>query len=146
MSWGYLGVVIWSAFFGLIYGLVYRRFLRSRQSDLTVMSFVVFLATSILAFRDGSLLTIFKQGLFFFAPIVGLLIAANLAGIGRLGRATGRRAADLGLAGQQQPVPLTPRERRFAKANTVTTRSSSLTLSARANTPRARRLARIEDG
>jgi oligosaccharide repeat unit polymerase len=68
-SLGWLGVVIWCGFWGWALGQLYRRFVESSQSSFLVLAYMTFLPILIVAFRDGQIITIFRQGLFFLAPI-----------------------------------------------------------------------------
>jgi hypothetical protein len=77
-SLGYLGVAIWSAFFAWIYGAAYRGFAGGRQSNVSVMSYAFIFSTTILAFRDGMLITIAKLALPYFFPIVLLTLLLRL--------------------------------------------------------------------
>jgi hypothetical protein len=76
-EWGYLGIVIWSAFFAWVYGAAYRRFARSRQSNVAVLSYAILLSTTILAFRDGALITVIKLAFYSFTPLI--LIGATIS-------------------------------------------------------------------
>jgi oligosaccharide repeat unit polymerase len=69
-SMGYLGIVIWSAFFAWMYGAAYKRFVRSRQSNLALLSYSILLSTAILAFRDGALITVVKLSFYSFTPLL----------------------------------------------------------------------------
>lgn len=78
MYWGYPGVVIWAAVFALIYGTGYKWFARGRQSNMAVIAYMIFLSTAVIAYRDGLLLTILKQLLFYLAPLGLLAIVARM--------------------------------------------------------------------
>lgn len=69
-SLGWLGVVIWCGFWGWALGQLYRRFVEGAQGSFQVLAYMTFLPILIVAFRDGQIITIFRQGLFFLAPIV----------------------------------------------------------------------------
>ena len=77
MGWyyaGYAGVVLWSALFALIYAGGHRWLVRSGQGQLATIAYVLLLATSVLAFRDGLLLTVIRQLAFYGAPLVALAL------------------------------------------------------------------------
>lgn len=79
MGWaalGFAGVLIWSGMFGLLYGYGYRVFSRSRGGSVAVIAYTVFAATSVTAFRDGAIMTILKQLMFYFVPVLGLYLVA----------------------------------------------------------------------
>jgi oligosaccharide repeat unit polymerase len=67
---GWLGVVIWTGLFGLIYGMIYNRFIGSDQTHIGTALFVIFTATSIQCFRDGVLLTVLKTSFFPMVPVL----------------------------------------------------------------------------
>lgn len=69
---GYLGVMIWSAVFAALYGGAHRMLTRSSGSNLAVITYVVFVSTSVIAFRDGGLMTILKALQFYFVPVACL--------------------------------------------------------------------------
>ncbi|WP_292974584.1 O-antigen polysaccharide polymerase Wzy [Novosphingobium sp.] len=67
---GWLGVVITCAAWGYVLGLIYRRFALGPQRPIHVAGYMIFLATLIVAYRDGSPVTVFRQGIFFAAPVL----------------------------------------------------------------------------
>ncbi len=69
-SMGWLGVIIWCGLWGYALGLLYRKYVQSAQGTLQTIAYMVFLPVLIIAYRDGVLLTIFRQMVFFIAPIV----------------------------------------------------------------------------
>lgn len=69
-SLGWAGVAIWCALWGWCLGRIYRAYVQSDQSTLKTASYMIFLPVLIVAYRDGSPITILRQGLFFFMPIV----------------------------------------------------------------------------
>ena len=81
MYWGYPGVVIWAAFFALIYGSGYKAFARGSQSNLAVIGYVIFLSTAVISYRDGLLLTVLKQNLFFMTPFVALVLLCRMSSL-----------------------------------------------------------------
>lgn len=68
-SLGWLGVVIWCGLWGYGLGLIYRRFVEGPQTTIKTAAYMIFVPIMIVAFRDGLLATVFRQGLFFLAPI-----------------------------------------------------------------------------
>ncbi len=78
---GFAGVFIWSIFFGCLYGWAYRSFVNSAQDNVSVLLYTAFLCTSIISFRDGILLTIFKQLLFYVLPIIAMVLASRMFSI-----------------------------------------------------------------
>lgn len=77
-SLGYAGVLIWAALFAMLYSAAYRAFAASGQSALPTLAYALFLGTSIVAFRDGLLMTIGKQFLFFSIPVLALWTTERL--------------------------------------------------------------------
>jgi hypothetical protein len=77
MYWGYPGVAIWAAVFALIYGSAYKAFALSRQSNMAVIAYMIFLSTAVVAYRDGLILTILKQCLFYIGPLVMLMVISR---------------------------------------------------------------------
>ena len=80
-SLGWLGVTIWCGLWGYVLGRLYRRFVEGPQGTFQTAAYMVFLPILIVAFRDGQLVTVFRQGLFFFAPIVLWWLFARGLGI-----------------------------------------------------------------
>ncbi len=69
-SLGWLGVVIWCGLWGYTLGWIYRRFVEGSQSTFKTAAYMIFIPILIVAFRDGQLVTVFRQGLFFLTPVV----------------------------------------------------------------------------
>lgn len=67
---GWLGVIITCGLWGYVLGLIYRRFVEGTQSTYQVAAYMVFLPILIVAYRDGMIVTVFRQGIFFMAPIL----------------------------------------------------------------------------
>lgn len=112
---GWVGVVVLTVAFAALYGTAYNRFARSNQTPFGLMLYGAFATTSIIAFRDGQVLSILKQSLFYLTPVV------ILEAVARAYRYRGAEAAwhSAGLRGRRPPAssaPLTPRERRHARA------------------------------
>ena len=69
-SLGWLGVVIWCGLWGYVLGWIYRRFVEGPQSTFKTAAYMIFIPILIVAFRDGQIVTVFRQGLFYLAPVV----------------------------------------------------------------------------
>ena len=80
-SLGWLGVVIWCGLWGYVLGLIYRRFVEGPQSTFKTAAYMIFIPILIVAFRDGQLVTVFRQGLFFLAPVVMWFYFAKYLGV-----------------------------------------------------------------
>ena len=65
---GYFGVILWSAFFGIVYGLAYAKFWRAR-TEIGVLAYLIFLALAMQLLRDGLLVSVVKMGGFTILPI-----------------------------------------------------------------------------
>lgn len=83
---GWAGIIIWCALAGWFFGWVYRKFATSRQSSMAVLAYLLFLPSSILAFRDGALVSVLKANFFLFVPLVFLLLLKRAMGIPQLGQ------------------------------------------------------------
>jgi oligosaccharide repeat unit polymerase len=69
-AFGWLGVIITCGVWGYVLGLIYRRFVDGPQGTFHVAAYMVFLPILVVAYRDGMIVTVFRQGIFFAAPIV----------------------------------------------------------------------------
>lgn len=83
-SLGWAGVFIWCGLCGYILGYVYRRFVQSDQNAFQVAAYIMFLPILIVAYRDGQLVTVFRQGIFYLGPILIWLVLVKLLKV-RLG-------------------------------------------------------------
>ena len=83
-SLGWAGVVIWCALCGWFLGALYRRFVQAQQSTIQVAIYIIFLPILIVAFRDGQLVTVLRQALFFLLPIGLWQLMARLLGVSPL--------------------------------------------------------------
>ncbi len=83
-SLGWLGVIIWCGFWGWALGVIYRRFAEGEQSAFQVAAYLVFLPVLIVAFRDGQIVTVFRQCLFYLAPVVLWRFIARGVGVPQL--------------------------------------------------------------
>jgi hypothetical protein len=127
MSLGFLGVAIWSGFFGWVYGRLYRWFAGGSQSNLSLVIYSIAYSLALIAFRDGTLIMIARLSLGYFASFVGLfamlkvfrpaLIAAPAF---RLAAAEASEAARRMLTRAQRPSgPALPRARRALASGAV---------------------------
>lgn len=90
MSLGYAGVAIQAAIFALIFGFLYRFLLINRLSVVARLAYALAISLSILGFRDGTLLTLFRLAPFYFGPLLLTLLLARFAGFGWHGTAHDR--------------------------------------------------------
>ncbi|HYD24002.1 MAG TPA: O-antigen polymerase [Croceibacterium sp.] len=139
-SWGYAGVAIWSAVFALIYGGAYRAVANSRQSNVAMITYAIFLATAVVAFRDGALITIMKQLLFYLVPPAALWFIARATNVPSAARL--REWATAAANAAPALAAITPRERRAAVAGQLAP-NAAMAEAAAAPTPHERRLARM---
>lgn len=101
---GWLGIVVHTAVFAALYSLFYRKAARPDASGMYLLFYVLLLATTIIGYRDGSLVSVAKMSLFYQAPV--LLMALLLAWDGRPARQGGRPRSG------PPASALTPAERR----------------------------------
>jgi oligosaccharide repeat unit polymerase len=102
-SLGWAGVIIWCSLWGWTLGLIYRRFVESPQNSIKTAVFMMFLPIMLIAYRDGELVTVFRQGLFFIGPLV--LWAWLARGIG-IPTAQQARAAALRMLRRTDPATI----------------------------------------
>lgn len=76
-SLGWVGVILWCGLCGYLLGWIYRRFVESDQSTIHTAAYLMFLPILIVAYRDGQIVTVFRQGIFFFTPIVLWMLVAR---------------------------------------------------------------------
>ena len=98
---GWLGVVIWCGLWGLCFGTLYRRFINAGQNTFWVMTYMTFLAMLVVVYRDGTLITIMRQGIFYFFPIILWWVFARLFSVPQ---AAALRANYLDPVRRQQPA------------------------------------------
>lgn len=80
-SLGWLGVAIWCGLWGYALGALYRRFVEGPQNTLHTAAYMIFLPILLIAYRDGSVVTIARQSLFFLGPVVLWYLIARYLGI-----------------------------------------------------------------
>lgn len=135
MGLGWLGVIINCGLWGYVLGLIYRRFAEGDQSTFKVAAYMCFMPIMVVAFRDGLILTVFRQGIFYLFPVVLWIGIARLFNVplardlrAAMARLRRREAMHGGEADQNGPVVVTPasapetlppavRRRRLALAN-----------------------------
>lgn len=80
-SLGWPGVIIWCGIWGYALGALYRRFVQGPQNTLQTAAYMIFLPVLIIGYRDGTLVTLARQSLFFLGPIVVWYFVARYLGI-----------------------------------------------------------------
>lgn len=80
-SLGWLGVIIWCGIWGYALGAIYRRYVQGPQNVLHTASYMIFLPILLVAYRDGLLTTVARQGLFFLGPVVLWYLIARYLGV-----------------------------------------------------------------
>jgi len=152
MGWyymGYVGIVIWSAFFACLYGYPYRLLTRGRESNLAVMAYFLFLSTGIIGFRDGVIYSVLAQCLFKMPPLIILALMARLKVFPGAEDIRGRWFGSASAVPVLEPAAASnPRARRMAAAHAQTAAPpldvASLPRPSEEMTPRQRRLARMK--
>ncbi|WP_066558251.1 O-antigen polymerase [Croceicoccus bisphenolivorans] len=81
---GFLGVIINCAFYGFVYGRLYRWFARSRRDVWVVGIYCTVLGTAIITFRDGSIASFVKQVAFYVMPLALTWLIARALGVHRI--------------------------------------------------------------
>lgn len=87
MGWaeaGWPGVVLWCGAWGYVLGWIYRKFAEGPQTALQTFTYMVLLSSLIVAYRDGGLVTLARQNIFFMAPILLWMFFARQYGIASL--------------------------------------------------------------
>ena len=77
MGLGWLGVIMLCGGWGYVLGLIYRRFVESDQSTFKVAAYMCFIPIFVVAFRDGLVLTVLRQGVFYMFPILVWVVIAR---------------------------------------------------------------------
>lgn len=97
---GWLGVFLWAGFWGWVTGRFYEWFVTSDQSTLKVATYIVSLASLIIVFRDGTILTLARGQIFYLFPILVIFLlsrAARVPGIARISDILMRRQVAKGI-------------------------------------------------
>lgn len=110
---GWAGIVIMSVAFAWIYGKAYDRFMGATQTPFTMMLYCALAMSSIVAYRDGLILTIARQSLFYLAPVLMMQLLAK--GYGIRSPASSREPV-CESRGDGLALARTPRERRRERA------------------------------
>ena len=108
MSLGYPGIVIQALIFAFIFGGAYRFLLIHRAGPLDRLTFSLVVATTVLGFRDGTLLTLLRSAPFYFGPLLLMLGLAYFAGW--------KNARPILASPKEDGPSMTPAERRRALA------------------------------
>lgn len=93
---GWIGVILWCGLWGWALGKFYRWFVSGPQDAITVSFYMVSLPVLLVGFRDGALLTVVRQGVFYVAPVVmmiGIRKALHLPTFAQIQASLGHRAA-----------------------------------------------------
>lgn len=116
---GWAGVALWCGLWGWILGWTYRRFVEGPQNSLQTLSYLIFLPILIIFFRDGLLITLVRQGVFFLAPILLWMLIARIYHIpsaGQVRAAYRSRNAEFGSGAPHSLVlPAAVRRRRLGR-------------------------------
>ncbi|MDP9057073.1 MAG: oligosaccharide repeat unit polymerase [Pseudomonadota bacterium] len=78
---GWFGVIFYCGLWGYGLGWIYRKYAEGPQSAFQTMAYMVLLSSLIVAFRDGLLLTVARQNIFFMFPILLWLVFARVFGL-----------------------------------------------------------------
>jgi len=91
MQLGLWGVILWCGLWGAGLGYVYSRFVRSKQGNFEVAAYFAFLPIFVIAYRDGVVITVLKNSVFYLGTIAAWVAAARVMGV--RDPASARRAA-----------------------------------------------------
>ncbi|MGB7655055.1 MAG: O-antigen polymerase [Novosphingobium sp.] len=78
MGLGWPGVIMLCGLWGYLLGWIYRKFVESDQSAFKVAAYMCFMPIMVVAYRDGLILTVLRQAIFFMFPIVVWMAFARL--------------------------------------------------------------------
>ncbi len=101
---GWVGVVAYCGLWGYVLGLLYRKFAEGPQTAFQVVAYLTLLSSLIVGFRDGTLVTVARQNIFFMAPILLWLLFARWSGIRSATQVRGLLAASADRPSPAQPV------------------------------------------
>jgi len=109
MAWGWPGVAIQAAIFALLFGGLHRRLARTPESKIYLLVFAIMIASTVISYRDGTLLSVARITPFYVGPIAAIWLLSLPFTRGFVGAnwAAGPRGANL--------LP-TPAQRRQALA------------------------------
>lgn len=80
-SLGWFGIAIVAAAFAGFYAWLHRRLMRNRQANFTLLTSIILTSITVITFRDGGLLSMFKMCLFYFLPLVLTYAAMRVMGL-----------------------------------------------------------------
>lgn len=69
LAWGWPGVAIQAVIFALIFGGLHRRLARRPRSKIYLLVFAMMIASAVVSYRDGTLLTVVRVVPFYIGPI-----------------------------------------------------------------------------
>lgn len=108
---GWLGVVILTAGFAALFASFYRVMIRRGESNFALLFSTIMLATTVVVYRDGSIVSLMKMSLFYLLPLGLTALLAKAMGVPSA--QTMRAAARSRESGGTDDVrPATPAERR----------------------------------
>lgn len=142
MGLGWPGVVFLCGLWGYGLGVIYRRFVESDQSTFAVAAYMCFMPILVVAYRDGLIITVFRQGIFYMFPLLLWIAIARffnvplardlriaMARLRRRDRLQGGQAGALAASPEAGPadplrgLPPAVRRRRLALGNARAARS-----------------------
>ncbi len=83
MSLGYVGIIVQAGAFAAFFAMLYNWWLVRRRNAVARLAYALSIATTVIAFRDGSLLTLVRLAPFYLGPLLLVLGFARMAGLGR---------------------------------------------------------------
>ncbi|QZD87501.1 O-antigen polymerase [Qipengyuania psychrotolerans] len=83
LSLGYVGVVIQTLFFAMLYAYLFVWLLTRRATPLAHLAYALLIATAFNVLRDGTLLTFARQMPFYLGPLLMVVLAQRLLGPAR---------------------------------------------------------------
>ncbi len=78
---GWTGVLFYCGLWGYVLGWIYRKFVTGPQTAFQIIAYITLLSSLIVAFRDGALVTVARQNIFFMTPILLWLLFARWYGV-----------------------------------------------------------------
>jgi hypothetical protein len=80
-AWGWIGVVLWCGLWGWALGWIYQKFATGPQGTIHTAAYLIFLPSLIVAYRDGTVITILRYNLFYLTPIAVWYCVARLQSV-----------------------------------------------------------------
>lgn len=111
MGWanaGWIGVVLWCGAWGYVLGWIYRKFVEGPQTAFQTIAYMTLLASLIVAFRDGGLVTLARQNIFFMTPILLWIFFARQFGVASSAQVRQRLGASADVTSRTVPQPSLP--------------------------------------